>query len=601
MKKQNTFASLNSEIKITVFQALTLLAKAYRHDKYSQRIHDKILHLYLSGIRTQRDSEILDELLQDELLNNYTISVKKEEITNDPVRRYFESHLCHRTLLNSLDPLDMDQLSQHFFSIVDQIDEGYKVHSLQVINGESPSFSPNEYSIEVRNLKKSDSYRSFKPEDGSGKTSPVTQSGRASPDAQGGRASPDFQGGRSSPDDILDERKRKMLLLAKCMFAALYVEETTEITGKPFDIYHLPNNVFGPLYRGRVRRRDQDTGAEQNVRPHTLGIMRSWMPLSVDDALFAEEPAELTRPADIHTYKKGSFLIPNQIFFSKVTPFVNSISGTMLVKLRVIATLLREQKFVYMKSGENGEIDTEQLTHYLKSFIAYMIYNAGGHSLSEYISVLQLPEVQEEFSIIPDFSSITLDSLFRDKNKDAFNGAMEQTIKYNDHILSTKKMHGQLKISHHLNGMINHKIKHIPVKHTEPTTDPSMLGTVVLHVSPEEHKYSVMNSTVVGGALLFGLIRLLNAEQLPLNKPDNVLHRFRELLLIVSMLAVARTFGADIIKQAPAKSVVQRQTSNISLSHIVSVITATVLNYSIFRPAEEVGKVKPLNDDRLTA
>ncbi len=569
MKKQNTFASFNSKINITVFQALTLLAKAYRNDKDSKSIHTKILHLYLSGIRNQRDSEMLDELLEDKLLNNYTISVKKEEITNDPVRRYFESHLSHQTLLYSLDQLDMKRLTKLFDAIVGQIGEESQVGILQEINGESPSSSPNEYSIAVRNLKKSDSYPSFKPEDGAG----------------------------ASPDDILDERKKKMLFLAKSMFAALYVEGTTDIPNKPFDIYDRPNNVYGPLHRGRESRRCPYTGARQEVRPHTLGIMRSSMPLPVDDALFAEKPAELTRPADVHTFKKGSFLIPNQIFFSKVTPFVNSISGTMLVKLRVIATLLREQKFVYMKPGENGEIDTEQLTHYLKAFIAYMIYNAGGHSLSEYISVLQLPEVQEEFSIIPDFSSITLDSLFRKNNMAAFNGAMERTITYNDHILRTKEMHGQLKISHQLNGMMNHKIKPIPVKHTEPTT----VGTVVLRVSPEEHTYSVMNSTVVGGALLFGLIRLLNAEQLPPNKLDNVLHRFKELLLIVSMLAVARTFGADIIKQAPAKTVVQRQTSNISVSDMVAVTTATILNYFIIRPAEEVGKVNPLNRERLTA
>ena len=552
MQNKPEFIFMKPEITITVFQALTLLVTKYRSGLNNNEIYQKIMFLYLSGVRSNHGAGILDDLLDDPCLAGFTISFSKKDINDDPVRRYFESHLSHKTLITSLDFLDAELLELHLDSIVDRIAEDARPHILKKINNESEKISVNEYSEGIRHLSQSDSFPSFKP---------YSEDGRSSPDATA----------------ILEDRKKKMGLIAKCMYAAMHVDEQSESGEVLLDIYRQAGSVYDPAHRGRKGRRDPHSGDLQSVHPHTLGIMRSFMPLPMDDALFSEEPAKYTRAADRTTYKKGSFKWPNQTFASKVTPFVNSISGTMLIKLRVIAQLLRDQAFVYKTpeyDGCDGIVDTEQLTHYLRSFIAYMLYHTGGHSLDEYVCVMQLPEVQSEFRQIPGFSSITLNNLFKDGNVKAFDEALSQTIQYNNNFLNKKYLHYDLKINDKLTSIIQDNLK-------STRNASAMVGIVTLPLTRSTTIYSIIDPSIISAALLLVMIRLLNDSPLPPRRHDDVTHRLKQLFLVAGMVIIAKMVGAKIIKERTDMIESDPISRSLRLSPFIASITDLIMRHSI--------------------
>ncbi|RUR18427.1 hypothetical protein ELY21_08180 [Legionella sp. km535] len=413
-------------MKITVFQALTILAQKYRNDESNTETYYKIKSLYLSGVRSPKDAETLDQLLQDDTLSNYEITDDRAAINDDPVRRYFESQLSHETLSDSLDSLDSRRLKRHFESMFIRLGESTKQYLLQYVYGvtkrsiENLSGTQKEYGEGILALKDPTSFQSLKPETGKGK---------------------------KSPEEILQERKDKMTLLAQCSQVAMSVVNNKKNNSRyPLNLYSKKDYVFDPPNRGRVARKDTVTGHVQTVRSNTLGIMRSYMPLRRDDELHSETPARYGRPADNSTYMDDGkeHLIPDRTFATKVAPFVNSISGTMLIQVRAMAQLFRDKKYVYEAKGKDANEIEEQLRNYFKSFISYMTFYYGGHSLNEFISVLELPEVQDEFKNLPGFNSLTLEQLFKIENDDAFERAVEKTIDYNTAILQRKELHEEL-------------------------------------------------------------------------------------------------------------------------------------------------------------
>ncbi|MDF1683390.1 MAG: hypothetical protein P1U36_01910 [Legionellaceae bacterium] len=528
------------KIEITVFQALTLRLEKYRDapNKYKQ-----IESIYLTGIRCTRDDWMLNNLLEDPLLDTYSIKTTKHAINTDPVRRYFESHLCHNTLATSLDFLDIDLLKKHYKSIFNRIEEDAQDMMEPIIDGRIPPTKISEYSDGIIKLNKSDSYSSLRPKHSSEK---------------------------ATPEDILNNRKQKLKLIVQCMFAAIYVPEVMPSGITPLNIYFNSHSVYHESKRGRKSRIDADRFADghrssihQTVRPHTLGIMRSFMPLPAEDALLDNEPSSFVRAADYFTYAKGSYRIPDQIFSNKVTPFVASISGTMLVKLRVMAQLLRESQLVY-------DNHAEQLELFIKTFIAYMIHYAGGHSLDEYLQVLELDVVQREFRHLKGFSNLTLTHLFQTNNTEAFNTSINQTIAYNTHILGKKALHLELEIQHNPT--------HLPL----PS---SYIGTVSLNRPGIHTSYTVQDSSILGGALLFGLIRLLDNTSVPMRTKNSFFHHIKQLCYAFCLVTVAHAFGATILKQENKQK--NTGTSKTILNNFISATTKELLDYSIFKTPEE--------------
>jgi len=425
-----------THVTISVFQALTLLAEKYGaqeylHDDSAQRKLECIKHIYLTGTISSTSRRNVEILLKDPLLTNFNVSAAKQDINKDPVRRYFESHLSHNTLATSLDELDILLLHENFHLIFALMHECDRDDFLSFVEEQAlrPHVYLDEYLDALFQLNKPGSYQSLSPEETHGEW---------------------------TPEDILDDRKQKLIMITKCMYASAWVNTQSPHSDLPLNIYNSrAESPYSPLNRGRKERLNLASPLEypkQTVRPHTRGIMRSYMPLSQDDALFAEEPSNYSRPADQYTYMENRHLadsplsIPKIIFGNQVTPFVGSISGVMLMQLKVMAILVRENDLPFRADSENSI--NIQLELYMKSFVSYMLYNAGGHSLNEFLAVLDLMIVQNEFKSLVGFSCITLKQLFQDTNTTAFEKTMAQTIIYNNNIIQKKKLHTELKENH---------------------------------------------------------------------------------------------------------------------------------------------------------
>lgn len=407
--------------KITIFQALTLLAQKYQNIESAKERYALIISLYLSGVSSEQDKIQLQQLIQDEVLNNFQVSEEWNDINEDPVRRYFESSLCHQTLNETLDQLDLSLLTAHLNSLFIRLesetqefctdyvfkglrDETISLELLAVLDKIDPT--EFEYTENLRILIDETSFPTMKPLMGiEGKT----------------------------PETIWKERKEKMQLLCKCAFAAI---KTTE-DNLPINLYEQKGSYYDDIHRGRIPRQDDEGNKNRNVKAYNLGIMRAYMHLPSNDPLLAPERTKYDRPTDSYTFRKNA-LIPRMLFQDLVSPFVCSISGTMLAQLKLCAQLKREGKYVY---AENHQ---DQLKLFFKTFVAYMLYQSGGHSLKEFLLGLTFEEIRQEFADLPGFESLTIESLFKEENTAAFKRALTRTIKYNQLIINTKQINDEL-------------------------------------------------------------------------------------------------------------------------------------------------------------
>jgi hypothetical protein len=564
--KQN-ITSLNSEVTITVFQALTLLMKKYRNSTKHQLRYDTIESLYLSGTRDENDLGVLDALLDDEVLAGYTVNSSKHAINNDPVRRYFESHLCHETLNASLDSLDSTLLEKHLASVIALFQKEDQVVMQHILHEESPvsttaldETTSTIYTESVRTLSRADSCQSFKPAESAG---------------------------RKSPEERLDIRKNKMKLIMQSMYASMHALErlAPEKEAGLSNLYYKPNSLYSARHRGRKGRRDPSTGQLQSVQADKMGIMRSFMPLATDDALRAESPSNHTRAADVFSDKRGLSHIPNVMFFTKVTPFVGSISGTMLVNLSVMSRLLRDDQLVY----QNNE---SQLNLFFTLSMAYFLHHTGGHSLDEYFMVLDLPEAQEELQTLVGFSSLSLDKLFKHDNRTAFDKAVEQTIAYNDAILTKRTLHTELKLEQHL--------KTIFEERKAPKPLPGAVGTVSFSFPEQTESYAVADRSFISATLLFACVHLLNQKS-PKRWSQDLFHRTHELFLVVSMLSFVHMFGSKFVKTHSSESMKSnRKDTPYAAAPLVGKITHALLNYSITGTADNVQEKADKPTHRIT-
>ena len=334
-------------MKISPFQALTLLVKKYKgaeEGSNGAQLFAQIKELFLIGVQNEKDLNSLKELLKDEALEGFEVPIlepgefallskksselsveeqvqyneaiaKLELINNDPVRRYFESILCHETLKENIDSLDPNILQKHFNMVFANMPLSMRtLVPLTIDHGSmngaatKKSTTASEYITAIQKLKNPDNFPSFKPEDTTGV---------------------------ASPEQILQERIDKMMLLVKTIHAGMTAVTLHKQEHFPLNIYADPKSVYSPQRRGRIDRKDE-AGNKQEVMSNNLGIMRSYMPLSYDDVLFEDPSMETAnqyrRPTDASTYV-ASGDIPQQFFSTQVSPFVNSMSGTMLTQL----------------------------------------------------------------------------------------------------------------------------------------------------------------------------------------------------------------------------------------------------------------------------
>ena len=369
-------------MRISVFQALTILIRNYRNDLSRQTVISDCMHLYLDGVKTSKHRKVLSYLLQDPCLQGFEVSDEASDIDNDPVRRYFEGQLCYETLLVCIDELDLTLLNDYLQAMRD-----IKIGAEEVSYDE-----PSIFAKTTEKLMAADSYPVFKP---------------------------DFSINGKDPIDIWHSRKEKILVIDTLIRESFSVIAGTR---RRYPLRLRRNGLFKDENRGRIIK-------DEVSKSHALGIMKSYMPIPQNDPLFSE--VESTRIVDRLTYENLS-IVPALAFSTKVAPFCGSISGTLLCQLQVIAYLHRHDNFVY-------ENNRTQFILFLKSWMAYMHY-IGTHSLDEFITVLHIEQVQDEFSWLPEFASLTLNSLFKKGNDFAFTRALNNTIEYLGIILAKKQL-----------------------------------------------------------------------------------------------------------------------------------------------------------------
>ncbi len=205
---------------ISVFQALTLLAQKYRGKPDHTDKYNDIKSLYLSGVNSDDDNDKLKALLEDEALKNFEVSTDPHVINEDPVRRYFESHLCHETLKDSLDKLDMRKLERHMKSLFNLVQGRVRKQNFyKMFRGENVSRGLG--SIGTEYLK-------------------GIQALRSSEDTQFKYLKPDKAVGGKSPDEIFADRKEKMAMLAMCTFLPLRLG-----IDLPLDLYSRDSPYYG--------------------------------------------------------------------------------------------------------------------------------------------------------------------------------------------------------------------------------------------------------------------------------------------------------------------------------------------------------------------
>ena len=381
---------------ITAFQALNLIAEKYQSNPLYQGSSKQIKELYLSGIEKQEDKQVLDNLLKDDVLDRYKLTTLPVNITNDPVRRYFESHLCRHTLQYSLDGLELSTLQDHYNKIL-ELGEGTKNSTVD-----------REYDSILKHISDSSSDKA---------------------DVMFSFAT------RRTTESIEEFKKRYEANKQKLSLIIKSAKKSMElIVGNdhnyPISIYRTESSPYSDAHRGIIPKIDQE-----QVRSNNLGIMKSFMPLPLNDSIRSDQTSDYLRFPDKshYDYSKSQ---PNKNFSSLVKPFVNSISGTTLCQLRVMSKLLESDNFVFAEKPE-------LLNLYTKSFISAMLVHSGGHCLDEFMRVFQIKDVKDAFISAPKlngFEDFTAKKTFLEHNSEAFENSLKDTIKYNQTILLRKKI-----------------------------------------------------------------------------------------------------------------------------------------------------------------
>jgi|GEM_PF-2648255 len=383
-------------ITISVGQALLILMGKYKDDL---PMFENIKKLYLRGAATQEDLSAIERLIaqsSNSELNDYSISLDVAVMNEDTTRRYFESHLAYETLKESVDELSMGSLLDFCLESINLCEEShlYEEDIMDLHAVLAGNIEGHQYSDTLKKIIGGETFKDFK---------------------------------------VSEQYKINLLVMSS------YI--TTSVC---YYKRGLPLSIYGKVYfkesdRGRIEKLHQ-----RHVKSSYYGIMKSTMPCPRNDIIINEKPFSFVRPPERYTADEDAlWVIENSA--QLVHPFVTSISGTMLTQLRVFKYLSLSDAFPF----NNDKI----FLLYIKNFISALLFNLGGHGLQEFLGPLALPKVQEAFSHLESFKHITIQKIFYENNKKAFEKALADTLVFSDILLKKKKLMQsilELKQSNHL-------------------------------------------------------------------------------------------------------------------------------------------------------
>lgn len=387
-------------IKLTISpgQALLLLIDHYKND--TSKLNE-LKKLYLSGPQNHDDFDKIQSLFSHRILSSYQIDFDPMTISEDATRRYFETHLAYESLAHGLDKINISDLKQHVDNLYGLLCAGDKYEIEHVLQGEVRLSDPVVYKEYSDYLKKLRTKQLF----------------------------PQFS----------DEQREKIELLVKSSFLGV---ANAWYNILPLDIYDT--GIYSETERGRLILDEQDSTRSQN-----LGLIKSSMPIALDDIARSQDDIPYLKPADQASFIENTQWV--QANFDKmVHPFSNSISGTMLCQLRANAKLKGADQGVFTHSGE-------QMQTFIQLLASSMTFYSGGHTLYEFIAPLSLAAVRNEFSSTSGFEQLNLESTYLTGNETAFDAALKDTLEYNKIFLMRQLLHSQMKlIQQERNKIIKH-------------------------------------------------------------------------------------------------------------------------------------------------
>lgn len=362
-------------ITISPAHALLILIDAYKKDAKKNL---ELKKLFLVGCNTPVEETQLAKFLQDPLLSAYQISNTSKVIDWDPCHRYFETHLAYEILQTSIQHINKKDLQTHRDILYDTIRKNISDKEMakldEILSGKSTTEDPVEFEFNdaIQRINHSKHYQSY------------TQ-----------------------------ENKDKLKLLINLGILGVYV---INLYLEEIPMY-INNHTDYFVSRGRVCKNQ-----ESNMPSNKQGILKSFMPIATDDIACADPWFHVLRPAERSTYDPHSLWVKAN-FKTQVHPYVNSISGTLLAQLRT-----------FLAIEEVGQLQfntLEKLSDFLRCFTSVLLYNSGGHTFHEFLSLLALPEVQSEFAAINlSVARLTELQLLFTEVTPAFDRALAKTLVY---------------------------------------------------------------------------------------------------------------------------------------------------------------------------
>ena len=361
------------KVDISVDQALLILLDKNRDN---QEQYLRLKKIYLSGVTDQNSLSYLKECLSSNDLLMYRVCDTFERANGAATRRYFESHLALETLKRCEDS-----------------------HDLQNYADELYDDAPSSINCELKE---------------------GTQYG-----------------------DVLALIRNKMKLQFVPNDAKNVSYAMIALSISAVEICRTNPKISLDIYDSKIlSEKEKSTvckiGDQQLVRLLHGGNLLSRSPLPMDDEMFLTSDAsdlDFTRGTLSSSGKEGSSWV-NKLADSKIHPFVNSISGTMLAQIRLAIEKLKCSTFPF--NEERGFKD------YFRVFISTLVYFLGGHSLFEFVDVFQIPDIEKALRGHIEYDFLTLESLFLVDNAQAFNCALEKSIKYNRKLIQRKEVHSSL-------------------------------------------------------------------------------------------------------------------------------------------------------------
>lgn len=426
---------------ISVGQALLLLIDRYQNTDAEKT--KQLKALYLKGFKTQADKSLLKEWLNDPTLEEYHVSKAPSVINNDASRRYFETHLSINSSHAALEQAELEQLKAHYQSIKDcfeglggDIDaKKFKRTGKRVLKRDYAK----EQSERLTNGKNPDDFIkgiSKKEQDGIDR---LFSGEIADDDYDMHKEYADMINRVQNNPDYSDAAKEKALLIVKSTRLSMILSMKMQKYRKKglYSGGNLPGNEIyqSGIYEGENRGRISKPEEQESTRAGHLGILQGHMPLSANDAALSDKAFCYYKPSDRSTYDVDANWT-NYAMDQLVHPFSNSISGTLLVQMKMM-----------MKLHDEGNLqfkDKVAIENYFKSMISTMSAVSGGHSLLEFTGPFLLKDIQEKFKFIDGFSDISLESMFLEGNDEAFEKSLQDTILYNNQLIHKAKLHQEL-------------------------------------------------------------------------------------------------------------------------------------------------------------